>query len=111
LTERVAVLFTFPKHSPAAPWQRSLQDLLEVSLHKSMDAGAALACFLTWPFGILLIVVVGYTLQKYPVCCGRLAFAGKDGYIACNSAGNKLPEKTSVLGAMASLACLLCAPE
>lgn len=29
LTERVAVLFTFPRHSSAAPWQRSLQDLLE----------------------------------------------------------------------------------
>lgn len=53
LTERVAVLFTFPRHSSAALWQRSLQHLLE----------------------------------KYPVCCGRLHFDGKDGYIACNSAG------------------------
>ncbi|DBB03207.1 TPA: hypothetical protein ACH3X1_013294 [Trebouxia sp. C0004] len=53
LTERVAVLFTFPNHSSAASWQRSLQDLLE----------------------------------KYPVCCGRLQFDGKDGYIACSSAG------------------------
>ncbi|KAL0017743.1 hypothetical protein WJX77_006460 [Trebouxia sp. C0004] len=53
LTERVAVLFTFPNHSSAAFWQRSWQDLLE----------------------------------KYPVCCGRLQFDSKDGYIACNSAG------------------------
>ncbi|DBA89450.1 TPA: hypothetical protein ACH3X1_004081 [Trebouxia sp. C0004] len=53
LTERVAVLFTFPRHLSTAPWQRSLSDLLE----------------------------------KYPVCCGRLQFDGKDGYIACNSAG------------------------
>ncbi|DBB03188.1 TPA: hypothetical protein ACH3X1_013316 [Trebouxia sp. C0004] len=61
LTERVAVLFTFPNHSSAAFWQRSWQDLLEVSLHTS--------------------------IKKYPVCCGRLQFDSKDGYIACNSAG------------------------
>ncbi len=37
-TERVAVLFTLPSLSSAALWQPSLQDLLEVRLHTSINA-------------------------------------------------------------------------